>query len=152
MPATYRLSIACYTADHSVWCARVCARRCHVEAAIALPSLASVMRDGVTRQVGLILGKGPALVYPSSRIPTLLLSNCCKFCCVQSHVLIFLFVAAVFGSALSAPKRAEDTELRAKAEGVSRTSSRTASCEEQNGTPAGVSVHDRAEDCGDGIW
>jgi hypothetical protein len=53
-----------------MWCARVRTRWCHVEAAIALPSLASVMRDGVTRRIGLILGKGPVFVYPLSRIPT----------------------------------------------------------------------------------
>ena len=41
-----------------------------MEAAAVLPSFASGMRDDVTRQIGVILGKGPALVYPTSRIPT----------------------------------------------------------------------------------
>ena len=42
-----------------------------MEAATALPSLDSGMRDGITRQVGLILGKGPFCVYPPSSIPNI---------------------------------------------------------------------------------
>ena len=43
---------------------------CHVEAANALPRFTSGVWDGVTLRLGLILGKGPAFVYPPSWTPT----------------------------------------------------------------------------------
>ena len=41
-----------------------------MDAATALPSLASGMLDGVTHLIGLILGKGLPFVYPPSCVPT----------------------------------------------------------------------------------
>ena len=41
-----------------------------MDAVTALPSVARGMLDGVTRCIGLILGKGPPFVYPPSWVPT----------------------------------------------------------------------------------
>ena len=36
---------------------------CHVDAVTALPSLARGILDGITRRMGLTVGKGPPFVY-----------------------------------------------------------------------------------------
>ena len=42
-----------------------------MDAVTALPSLASGMLDGITRCIGLTVGKGPPFVYLPSWVPTL---------------------------------------------------------------------------------
>ena len=42
-----------------------------MDAVTALPSLARGLPDGITRHIGLILGKGPPFVYLPSWVPTM---------------------------------------------------------------------------------
>ena len=69
-----------------------------MDAVTALPSLARGMLDGVTRHIGLILGKRPPFVYPPSSVPTRNeetlteakiqnIQSWCKFCQVGDIIL-----------------------------------------------------------------
>ena len=45
-----------------------------MDAVTALPSLARGMLDGITRRIGLTVGKGPPFVYLPSWVPTILIA------------------------------------------------------------------------------
>ena len=56
--------------ERNTYLACACSFWCHVEVATALPSFASGILSCVTHQIGSILCKGLAYVYPPSNIPT----------------------------------------------------------------------------------